>query len=167
MNYFKLKECTQSATAEAKGIDNTPNAEHMAHIRESIETLIDPLREAWGQYCSSAGLGTPCIRISSGYRGPNLNKAVGGSNTSAHCYGYAFDLIPMNSKMMEFKRFCREFLSHHPFDQLISEKEDKNGVPSWMHVGYKHPDGRQRCQFLLSRRICNLSVHEHQDFQPS
>ena len=37
---------------------------------------------------------------------------------------------------------------HNLFDQLISEKENENGVPNWMHVGYKHPDGRQRRQFL-------------------
>ena len=62
------------------------------------------------------------INISSGYRCPELNKAVGGSSTSAHCYGYAFDL---------------------------SEGEDNSGMPSWMHVGYKHPDGkRQRGQYL-------------------
>ena len=42
----------------------------------------------------------------------------------------------------------KEFLSHCPFDQLISEKENENGVLNWMHVGYKHPDGRQRRQFL-------------------
>ena len=34
------------------------------------------------------------INISSGYRGPELNTAVGGSSTSAHCHGYAFDLVP-------------------------------------------------------------------------
>ena len=149
MKYFTLKECTRSATAKAKGIDNTPCAEHIAHITESIETLIDPLREAWGQHCGSEGLGSSGIRISSGYRGPELNDAVHGSKTSAHCYGYAFDLVPVNGKMMEFKRFCRKFLSdNRPFDQMISEKENKKGVPNWIHIGYKHPNGRQRGEFL-------------------
>lgn len=46
MNYFTLKECIYSATAEAKGIDNTPSAEHKTHIVESIETLVVLLREA-------------------------------------------------------------------------------------------------------------------------
>lgn len=151
MKYFTLSECTYSETAEKKCIDNTPDAEHKAHIIESIETLIDPLREAWGRYCRTNRLGETGIRISSGYRSPALNKAVGGSSTSAHCYGYAFDLIPMNGKRMEFKRFCREFLFHRPFDQLISEKEDDKAVPGWMHVGYKHPDGSQRRQFLSMR----------------
>ena len=75
--------------------------------------------------------------------------AVGGSSTSAHCHGYAFDLVPTNGQMRAFKRFCRDFLAGRAFDQLISEGEDDHGVPSWMHVGYKHPDGkRQRRQYL-------------------
>lgn len=84
MKYFTIKECTQSSTARARRIDNTPNSEHLAHIRESIETLVDPLREAWAEHCRMAKLGTAGIRISSGYRGPKLNAAVGGSRTSAH-----------------------------------------------------------------------------------
>ena len=89
------------------------------------------------------------INISSGYRCPELNKAVGGSSTSAHRYGYAFDLVPTNGQMRAFKRFCRDFLAGRTFDQLISEGEDNSGMPSWMHVGYKHPDGkRQRGQYL-------------------
>ena len=97
MRYFTLQECIHSDTAKARGIDNTPGAVHEAHI------------------------------ISSGYRGLELNAAVGGSSTSAHCHGYAFDLVPTNGKMREFKRFCREFLADKAFDQLISEGEDENG----------------------------------------
>lgn len=146
MKYFTLKECTYSATAEAKGIDNTPSAEHKAHIVESIETLVVPLREAWGDHCRKNKLGIVGINISSGYRSPALNTAVHGVKTSAHCYGYAFDLVPANGKMIEFKRFCRDFLTNYTecsFDQLISEKENKSGVPKWMHVGYKHPDPKK------------------------
>lgn len=159
MKYFTLKECTYSATAEAKGIDNTPSAEHKAHIVESIETLVDQLREAWEVHCHQAGLGIVGITISSGYRSPALNAAVHGSATSAHCYGYAFDLVPANGKMIEFKHFCRDFLTNHPFDQLISEKEDKKGIPSWMHVGYKHPDGRQHGEFLsmINGGYCDMT----------
>ena len=107
MKYFTLEECYRSSTAAAKGIDNTPTPEIEAHIVESIETLIDPLREAWEAHCRQNGLGKVGINISSGYRGPALNKAVGGSFTSAHCHGYAFDLVPVNRQMRAFKRFCR------------------------------------------------------------
>lgn len=160
MKYFTLKECIYSATAEAKGIDNTPSAEHKAHIVESIETLVVPLREAWGNHCRENKLGIVGINISSGYRSPALNAAVHGVKTSAHCYGYAFDLVPANGQMIEFKHFCRNFLSNHLFDQLISEKENKNGVPSWMHVGYKHPDGGQRGEFLsmIGGKYCDMTA---------
>lgn len=151
MKYFTLEECIYSATAEAMGIDNTPSPKHEANIIETVDNLLDPLREAWGNYCLQAGLGKQGIHITSGYRSPALNKAVGGSSTSAHCYGYAFDLIPTNNHIIVFKHFCRNFLENYKgssFDQLISEKEDEYGVPNWMHVGYKHPNGQQRRQFL-------------------
>ena len=130
MKYFTLEECYRSSTAAAKGIDNTPTPEIEAHIVESIETLIDPLREAWEAHCRQNGLGKVGINISSGYRGPALNKAVGGSFTSAHCHGYAFDLVPVNRQMRAFKRFCRDFLAGRAFDQLISEGTWATNIPT-------------------------------------
>lgn len=151
MKHFDIPECTRSETAKAKGIDNTPETEHLAHIVEAVETLLEPLREAWEDYCHEAGLGTPGIRVSSDYRAPAFNAAVDGSTTSAHCHGYTSDLIPLNEKMTEFKSFCRKFLANRLFDQLISEGENEAGLPSWMHVGYKSPRGEQRRQFLFMR----------------
>ena len=149
MRYFTIEECICSDTASANRIDNTPGKEQQAHIVESVETLLDPLREGWGQYSMQNGLGSSGIRFSSGYRSPALNRLIGGASTSAHCYGYAFDLVPVNGKMREFKQFCRNFLADKAFDQLISEEESAEGIPAWMHVGYKHPDGHtQRRQFL-------------------
>lgn len=49
MKYFTLQECIYSSAAVAKGIDNTPTPEIEAHIVESVEMLLDPLREAWQQ----------------------------------------------------------------------------------------------------------------------
>lgn len=159
MKYFTLQECTRSDTAAKKGIDNTPSQVHKDHIVESVDILLDPLREAWGEHCMKNNLGTAGIFVSSGYRGPALNAAVGGSKTSAHCYGYAFDLVPSNKKMTEFKHFCCDFLCGRLFDQLISEAEDRNGVPQWMHVGYKSPRGEQRKQFLSMKnnRYCPMT----------
>lgn len=148
MKYFTLAECTYSATAAACGMDNTPDDMRKAHIAESVEALLDPLREAWGARCEAEGRGPKGIVVSSGYRCPELNRRVHGSPGSAHCHGYAFDLVPSNRRMAEFKRFCRSFLSDRPFDQLISEQEDACGVPQWIHIGYRHPDGRQRRECL-------------------
>lgn len=49
--------------------------EFEAHLRETVERLADPLREAWAAYCAENELGTPAIHVSSGYRCPALNKA--------------------------------------------------------------------------------------------
>lgn len=149
MKYFTLQECIHSDEAVKRGINNTPTPEIEKNIVESVETLLDQLREAWKTYCKQNGLDKVGINISSGYRCPELNKAIHGSPTSAHMSGYAFDLIPTNGQMRAFKRFCRKFLADKAFDQLISENESSNGMPQWMHVGYKHPDGvRQRRQYL-------------------
>lgn len=51
MKYFTINECTKSSTIRARRIDNSPKSEHLAHIRESVETLVNPLRETWVKYC--------------------------------------------------------------------------------------------------------------------
>lgn len=101
--------------------------------------------------CANEQWSTPAIRVSSGYRGFALNKAVGGSATSAHCVGFAFDLVPCNGRMADFKRFCRTWLRGRAFDQMISEDEDAAGTPRWVHIGYKNRQGGQRRQLLTMR----------------
>lgn len=148
MKYFTMDEFTRSETAIKLGIDNTPTDYQKSNIIEMVENLLDPLREAWGYYCEQFVLGTPAIKVSSGIRSKALNEAVGGSLTSTHYHGYAADLVPYNGRLDEFKKFCVNWLSDKDFDQFISENEDKNGVPSWIHIGYKHGTGKQRHQYL-------------------
>lgn len=151
MKHFTIEELTRSDRARAKGLDNTPTTEHRRNLVEMVEKLIDPLREHWALRCAHEQLGTPALRVSSGYRGFRLNKAVGGSTTSAHCCGWAVDLVPMNGRLRKFKDFCREFLKGRKFDQMISEDEDAAGTPRWVHIGYKNTAGQQRRQRLTMR----------------
>lgn len=138
MKYFKMEEFIASPTAKAKKIDNTPNEAEKKHLEELVDTILDPLRAAWGSG----------IRINSGYRGPALNKAVGGSSTSAHCYGYAADLYPSNGKIAEFKDFVKKFLKTKgiKFDQYINEY---SGASQWVHIGVRNGAGKQRGQYLV------------------
>ena len=123
-SYFTIDELTWSTTAVMHNINNNPPS----FIKENLEKLIEflnPLREAWG---------SPII-ITSGYRSLELNKVLNGSSTSAHCAGWAVDMVPQNGKIDEFKQFVREYL------------KDKD-----VHLGLYHPDGKQqRRQFLLYR----------------
>lgn len=148
MKHFTMVELTRSTTARKLGLDNTPSAEHAANLEMMVAQLLDPLREAWAVQCAHEKWGTPALNVTSGYRGPALNNAVGGSNSSAHCVGYAADLVPANGRLAEFKAFCRGWLKGRPFDQMISEDEDAVGVPRWVHLGYKNQQGGQRRQLL-------------------
>lgn len=138
MKYFTLKELTHSSTADAKKIDNTPTEEVKKHLEELCDNLLDPIREAWGSG----------IKITSGYRGTALNKAVGGSNTSAHHIGYAADMYPSNGNITEFKEFVKTFLKSgkFKFDQYINEYK---GNSQWVHVAIKNRGGKQRGQYMI------------------
>lgn len=146
--YFTISEFIESEEAKKRGIDNTPSQWQIDNCNEMMDTLLDPLREAWAEECKAQGYGTPALDVSSGIRSEALNKAVGGSETSAHYVGYAADLIPYNGKLKKFKRFCYNWLKGVAFDQMISEDESADGTPSWVHIGYKRRDGSQRKQFL-------------------
>lgn len=148
MKHFSLSELTRSDTARQRGLDNTPTDEHRQNLEALVGQLLDPLREAWAIRCAHEHWGTPALRVSSGYRGEALNRAVAGSTTSAHCVGYAADLVPANGRLVEFKRFCREWLRGRAFDQMISDGEDHTGTPRWVHLGFKNRQGGQRRQLL-------------------
>lgn len=129
---FTLKEMTKSVTAKRLGIDNTPNDEQIAFMRELCEAVLQPVRDALGP-----------ITITSGLRVPALNKAIGGSSTSQHCAlrGAAAD-IDMDEKNPEIFNYIKDNLV---FDQLIWEFGD-NECPDWVHVSYHY--GHNRGQIL-------------------
>ena len=139
--HFTLEELTASTKAKQLGIANTPTPEHVNNLHELAERILEPLRIAWG---------SP-IYVSSCYRGYKLNAAVGGSTTSAHCYGYAADLVPANGKMAEFKAFVRDYLhrTNTAYDQYIDEKDKKGS--EWVHIGIRNRQGKQRRQDLYTK----------------
>lgn len=144
MANFTIAEMVQSNTADRLKISNNPPASVKVHLTETI-TLLECIRAEWEEYCERYSLGTPAIRISSGYRSPELNKAVGGVRNSAHVEGYAADLQPVNGKQDEFEKFFATEFSHmgYAYDQIIIEKSKTS---RWVHVGYKRADGKQRRQ---------------------
>src|SRR3990167_3933552 len=108
-NNFSLEELTHSETATRKGLDNTPDAETVANLTE-LALALESVRGL---------LGCP-LHISSGYRSPKVNAAVGGSSSSAHCRGMAADFTaPQFGSPQEI---CQEIAdSPLQFDQLIFE----------------------------------------------
>ena len=96
--------------------------------------------------------------LKQGYRGFYLTKHIkGASKTSAHDYGLAADLVPLDGDIEAFKEFVPKFLkkSGLPYDQWIDEERTTivKGVPQvsrWGHIGYKDRKSRQRRQNLIT-----------------
>ena len=82
MKFFKLSEFSHSDTAVSLGIDNTIPKECVARIEHLVHCVLDPIREHWG---------LP-IRVTSGYRCPELNEEVNGVEDSHHMDGCAADI---------------------------------------------------------------------------
>ena len=93
MKYFSISELTHSDTAVSQRIDNTPTAAAVPLMVELIDRVLDPIREHWG---------LP-IRVTSGYRCPELNEEVGGVEDSWHMDGCAAD-ITANGRNEEHRR---------------------------------------------------------------
>ena len=132
--HFTLEEFTRSSTAKARGIDNTVPEKLIPALRNLCETVLEPLREQAKE---------PVI-ISSGYRCPALNKAVGGTNTSQHMKGEACDIY-MEDKTKLRKWFA--ILLDGDFDQLIFERNRRTDR-CWIHVSCKPDTSLNRHQVI-------------------
>jgi len=123
--HVTLKEFQNSPTATTHGINNQMNESQIASAKLLCENVFEPLR---------IHLNTP-IKISSGYRSPQLNKMIKGSLSSQHCKAEAMD-IKIDAKGFNFIKDKLEF------DQLIWEfGNDEN--PSWVHVSYSSKNRKQ------------------------
>ena len=127
---FTLKEFTKSQTAERRGIDNTPNDEHLENAEFLFGNVVQKVRDNFGP-----------TTINSGYRGPELNEAVGGSSKSQHCHGQAADIEVPGVSNYEVAKWITD---NCDFDQVILEFYTP-GIPDsgWVHVSYKKEGNRK------------------------
>lgn len=139
MKYFTFNEFERSDTAYRHAIDNSIPEAAKAGIAELVDKVLDPLREAWGGP----------ITVTSGYRCPLLNKAVGGVPTSLHVRGEAADITTGN-EVDNARLFHMIIDMGLPFDQLIFEKGDIHTGPAWIHVSHR-PNGENRHQILYKK----------------
>jgi hypothetical protein len=131
--HFTIEELCASQTAKAKGISNTPNMQQMINLVYLTAYVLEPLRVAMGEP----------IKIGSGFRCQQLNKAVGGVTNSQHMKGQAADLC-IDGDIKKGKKWFAYIRDHLPFDQLIWERNPKTGN-YWVHVSFIYPDfGKNR-----------------------
>jgi hypothetical protein len=117
-DHFSLEELTASQTAARGGLDNIPRGQALVNLTATAEHM-EAVR---------ALLGNRVISVSSGYRSPAVNAAVGGAKTSAHVQGYAVDF---NCRSFGSPAKVAEFLKDKlPYDQLIFEYGE------WVHISF-------------------------------
>lgn len=126
---FTLAEVEYSSTAKRIGVNNEIPKEHIANMQRLITDLVQPLRDAIGP-----------IRITSGYRSKELNRAIGGSNRSQHSKGEALDLQFWQKGKMNNKVIYDWILeSGLEFDQMINEFDF-----AWIHISLKEDNNRKQ-----------------------
>ena len=121
---FSLNELTKSQTAERKGIDNTPSAEHQENLKRLCESILQRIRDHFGEVVS----------VSSGYRSPELCVAIGSSTKSQHARGEAADFEIFGVSNKELADWINKNLT---YDQLILEywkESDPNS--GWIHCSF-------------------------------
>ena len=137
---LSLAEVTKSVTAKRLGIDNTPDEWTIENLRQVAINIFQPLRDAFG--CP--------IYVSSGYRGPELNAAIGGAKRSQHMEGRALDLDADVYGRCTNAQIFNYIKDNLEFDQIVWEFGDEDN-PDWVHVSYVH-DGNNRKRCLKADR---------------
>lgn len=148
-NNLSYTEAIKSNTATRLGITNEPTAEHLRNLHVTANKIFQPIRDHFGEP----------IFISSGYRSAELNEAIGGSKTSQHSLGQAFDIDQdgrSKIKNIEIFEFIRDNLE---FDQLILEFPNSKGNPAWVHVSYS--EGNNRKQVMKSYKEGKKTKYEY------
>ncbi|MEG2495538.1 MAG: D-Ala-D-Ala carboxypeptidase family metallohydrolase, partial [Mucinivorans sp.] len=113
MKHFTINELC----ATSHPIPNNPTQDIKHSLEELVHNVLDPARETFG---------SP-IRVNSGYRCDQLNKAVRGAASSQHLKGEAADLTTGSTDGN--RRLFEIIKARGVFDQLIDEKNF-----SWVHV---------------------------------
>lgn len=137
--HFSLEEMTFSDYAVRHDIRNEPDARQTASLSALAVNVLEPARRALGP-----------IRVTSGYRCPELNAAIGGAPASQHTLGEAADCIPMEVGLLALFNWLRR---QAPFDQLIWE------FGQWIHVSFKR-QGPERLSVLRAVRRNGRTVYE-------
>lgn len=135
---FSLAELTKSEAATRNGIDNTPSLRVIENLTELVENVLQPVRDQFGP-----------VVVTSGYRSPEVNAAIGGSTTSAHCKGFAADFEVLGMDNKELALWIRDNLK---FTQLILEFY-KEGIPDsgWVHCAFDRNDLKE--QVLTATKV--------------
>ena len=137
---FYIKELIRSNTALRLGIDNTPSKEGILKLTLLATSLLQVIRDRIGP-----------LRITSGYRSPQLSEAISGSGAnSQHCRYEAVDMqYVKRGKMDNIKIYDALVDLDLDYDQCILEFGNATEhidptEPDWIHLSWKVVDNRRQ-----------------------
>jgi len=134
---FTLQELIKSDTAIRKGIDNNPNADQIEKLKKLCENVLQPVRDQFGR-----------VKVTSGYRSPELCVAIGSSVNSQHAKAEAADFEVLGVDNAEVADWVYK---NCQTDQLILEfytpGEPQSG---WIHASWV--EFQPRAQYLRAYR---------------
>ena len=143
---FSLRELTYSDSAIRLQIDNTPTNEVLINLQNVCQFILEPVRNHFDKP----------ITITSGYRSPELCKAIGSSATSQHTKGESVDFEILGIANKEVSDWI---VNHLDYDQCILEfwkPEEPNS--GWVHCSYKSSGNRK--QYLRAYKSNGRVVYE-------
>ena len=135
---FTLNELTRSNTATRLGIDNEPSKEGIMKLT-LLAAFLQAIRDRIG-----------ALRITSGYRSPQLSEAIGSSSNSQHCRYEAVDLQYVKRGNMDNLMIYQTLIDLDlDFDQAILEFGNATEYidpthPDWIHLSWKVVDNRRQ-----------------------
>ena len=130
---FSLNELTKSQTATRKGIDNKPTSEQVENLKALSINILQKIRNHYERP----------VRVTSGYRSPDLCVAIGSSVKSQHAKGEAADFEITGIDNFDLAIWISKYLE---FDQLISEfYTNQHPDSGWVHCSYKSEGNRKQC----------------------
>ena len=134
--HFTLGEMTRSNSHPE--IYNIPSHEAIANLTNLCKWL-EVLR---------LRAGTP-IRINSGYRSPQLNKAIHGVAGSNHMTGCAADIRVENvEQLIRYAAILLDYAkeSKQEFDELLIERNSHGAI--WLHFAVRPSGNRHKVAFI-------------------
>ncbi len=145
--HFTLAELTASNKAQQLGLDNTPPQELVPRLVRTAE-MLERIRST---------LCVPVV-VTSGYRGPAVNKAVGGVSSSDHTQGHAADIVaPSYGTAYDIAKALAPLISTLGIGQLILE-----GVKGkqWVHVSTRVPEKTANRVITITDAGAQLGIQE-------
>jgi uncharacterized protein YcbK (DUF882 family) len=121
--HFSFEELTRTRQADLQDANRKEARDYFDRLKLVAE-MLEVIRAKFG-----------AVRVNSGFRGPAVNAAVGGSATSQHSKGEAADIVCPSTTVDELHKWIVTE-SGLKFGQCILEKPPGS---AWLHISLGAP----------------------------